>query len=289
MNITVSVCCITFNHQESIESCLEGIIRQETNFPVEVLIFDDASSDATQNIIKEYAKRANNFKLFLQDKNQWSQKKYGLVDWLFPNAQGEFIALIEGDDVWCDNLKLQKQVDFMRNNTTYSGCYHNSFLQFAESPKEKKLFREHLEPYYSAEDTFSKLALFHTSSFLFRKSALQIPDFLSKIVSGDMALFSIVSAAGPLGRLDDVMSIYRKNAKGLSSDIQVILNYHRDRITLMNYLNAFHNFTYDKKAQAIISYHQKIIELESRPKKIVWLDRMKAWKLKLLHKIGWKR
>ena len=108
--VKVSVCCIAFNQERYIKECLDGILSQETNFLFEVLIFDDASTDGTQEIIADYARRFNQIRLFLQKDNQWNNKRYGLVDFLFPNSKGEFIALCEGDDYWTDSKKLQKQV-----------------------------------------------------------------------------------------------------------------------------------------------------------------------------------
>jgi RimJ/RimL family protein N-acetyltransferase len=99
------------------------------------LIFDDASTDNNQEVIKEYAEKHTNIKLFLQTENQWSQGKYGLLDWLFPAAQGKYIALCEGDDYWSDPLKLQKQFDFLQNNLDYSACAHQTEVIFENSNK----------------------------------------------------------------------------------------------------------------------------------------------------------
>ena len=122
--IFVSISCITYNHEKFIRQCIEGFLMQKTNFPIEILIFDDASTDGAQQIIQEYASKDHRIITFLQNENQWSKGKYGLLDWLFPAAKGKYIALCEGDDYWTDPLKLQKQVDFLEKNGAYNGVFH---------------------------------------------------------------------------------------------------------------------------------------------------------------------
>lgn len=113
-NILVSISCITYNHEPYIRECLDGFIMQKTDFAFEVLIHDDASTDKTADIIREYeAKFPNLIKPIYQTENQFS-KKVGSINAKFnyPRAKGKYIALCEGDDYWTDPLKLQKQVDF---------------------------------------------------------------------------------------------------------------------------------------------------------------------------------
>lgn len=113
MRPTVSICCTTFNHENYIGKCIDGFLMQQTDFPIEILIFEDASSDGTAEIVRKYAAQDDRIITFIQTENQWLQQKYGITDWLFPAAKGKYIALCEGDDYWTDSLKLQKQVDAM--------------------------------------------------------------------------------------------------------------------------------------------------------------------------------
>lgn len=123
----VSVVSITYNHEPYIRDCLEGFLMQKTNFPVEVIIHDDASTDHTADIIREYyEKRPDFFHVIIERENQFSKGKS--LSYLYNMAKGKYIALCEGDDYWTNPLKLQKQYDFMEANSDYSCCIHNYYV-----------------------------------------------------------------------------------------------------------------------------------------------------------------
>lgn len=120
----VSISCITFNHASYIRQCLDGFLMQKTNFEFEVLIHDDASSDGTEQIIREYeAEYPDIIKPLYEKENQWVKGRRGSKIFNYPRAKGKYIALCEGDDYWTDPLKLQKQVDFLEVNLDY-GLVH---------------------------------------------------------------------------------------------------------------------------------------------------------------------
>jgi len=114
----VSICCITYNHENYIRDAIEGFLMQKTSFPIEIIIHDDASTDNTAQIIKEYEdKYPDLFCNIFQNENQWSKGGGSIyARFLYPQARGKYIALCEGDDYWTDPLKLQKKVDFMEVN-----------------------------------------------------------------------------------------------------------------------------------------------------------------------------
>lgn len=125
-NIVVSISCLTFNHAPFIRQCLDGFIMQRTNFEFEVLIHDDASTDGTEEIIREYeAKYPGIIKPIYEKENQWVLGRRGSKTFNYPRAKGKYIALCEGDDYWRDPLKLQKQVDFLEANENCIGTFHN--------------------------------------------------------------------------------------------------------------------------------------------------------------------
>lgn len=121
-NPLVSILCVTYNHVDYIKDCLEGFVKQKCDFEFEVLIHDDASTDGTQGVIKEYwDKYPDIIKPILQTENQWSKKPGGInLRFNYPRASGKYIALCDGDDSWIDEKKLQKQINFLENNSDFS-------------------------------------------------------------------------------------------------------------------------------------------------------------------------
>ena len=123
----VSICCITYNHAQFIRKCLDGFLMQQTDFPIEILIHDDCSTDGTTEIIREYeAKYPELIFPLYEEENQYQHGKAAEIDFYnYRRARGKYIAYCEGDDYWTDPLKLQKQVDFMETNPEYSVCFHD--------------------------------------------------------------------------------------------------------------------------------------------------------------------
>lgn len=120
----VSVSVIAYNHEKYIRQCLDGILMQDVNFPYEVLVHDDASPDATADIIHEYeAKYPGIIKPIYQTENQYSQGKC-IFKFNFDRARGKYLAFCEGDDYWTDPGKLQKQVDFLERHSEYIATAH---------------------------------------------------------------------------------------------------------------------------------------------------------------------
>lgn len=130
--ILVTVICLTYNHEKYIRECIDGFVMQKTNFAYEVIIHDDASTDNTAEIIKQYQQQYPDIIIpILQTENQYSKKVPIGKTFIYPRARGKYIAFCEGDDYWIDQYKLQKQVDFLENNSDYV-LSHTSFQYLIE-------------------------------------------------------------------------------------------------------------------------------------------------------------
>ena len=113
-NPLVSICTLVYNQEKFLKQYLEGIFLQKTTFSFEILIHDDASTDNSENIIREYqALYPDIIKPIIQTENQYSKGVDINLTYNFPRVKGKYIAICEGDDYWTDPLKLQKQVDFL--------------------------------------------------------------------------------------------------------------------------------------------------------------------------------
>lgn len=123
----VSVNCLVYNHEPYLRDCFEGFVKQKTSFPIEILVHDDASTDHSADIIREYtAKYPDLFKPIYQTENQYSKGISISATYQFPRAKGKYIAMCEGDDYWTDPLKLQKQVEFLEEHEDFVVAFHNA-------------------------------------------------------------------------------------------------------------------------------------------------------------------
>ena len=135
-NPLVSVKCMTFNHEKYISQAMDGFLMQKTTFPFEILVHDDASTDKTTDILREYEKQFPKIvKVIYEEENQWS-KGYRLHHVkINKSIKGKYIATCEGDDYWIDDNKLQKQVLFLEQNSDYGLVYTKTgeYVQKSES------------------------------------------------------------------------------------------------------------------------------------------------------------
>jgi glycosyltransferase involved in cell wall biosynthesis len=118
----VTIMCSTYNHEPYIRQCLEGFVMQETDFKFEAVVHDDASTDKTADIIREYeTKYPDIFKPIYQKTNGFGSERNSRMKQ--KATRGKYIALCEGDDYWTDPFKLQKQVDYLEENKGYGLVY----------------------------------------------------------------------------------------------------------------------------------------------------------------------
>src|SRR5690606_19880157 len=138
-NPLVTVCVQTFQHVSYIQECLEGILKQQTSFPFEILLGEDASTDGTREICLEYAqKHPDKIRLFLHHREnniKIGGNPSGRFNFLYNlyAAKGKYIALCEGDDYWTDPMKLQKQVDFLQKNDDYGLVFSDVNVRYQDS------------------------------------------------------------------------------------------------------------------------------------------------------------
>lgn len=218
-NPKLSVICIVYNHGKYLQECLEGILRQQTNFAVEVIIHDDASKDNSQEIIRDYEKDFPNvFKTILHTENQLGVIGGRIVLNAFSATSGDYIAYCDGDDVWTDHLKLMSQVEYLENNPDCSGCFHRSRLIDGKGELlQEDYFLPSLEKYDASECISLLASAYSTSSLVFRRAALESPpEWLSKNFT-DLFLEFQISRFGKMGFIDRNMSDYRRHDGGIWS------------------------------------------------------------------------
>ena len=217
-SVLVSICCVTYNHENYIRQCLEGFVTQKTTFPFEILVHEDASTDNTANLVKEYeSKYPDLFRCVYQTENQFA-KQNTLINILFPMSRGKYISLCEGDDYWTDPYKLQKQVDFLEANPDFSICFH----------KAKVIYDEGIQPFYpdinkdtkevTTIEDIAKGNYIHTPTVVFRNSTIsKIPEWFETAFPADWVLHVIGATYGKIKFIKEEMCVYRVHKNGLYS------------------------------------------------------------------------
>lgn len=253
-DIMVSVICITYNQELYIAETIESFLMQETNFSIEILIHDDASTDSTAKIIKEYEKKYPEIiKPIFQKNNQYSQG-VRVTDIVRQEARGKYLAFCEGDDYWTNPEKLQKQVDFLENNLNYSLSTHAAYEIDAQTNKVLASMRpSETSRTFSTEEIISGGgALFPTNSMVYRKPKNNFfPEFYHEAPVGDYPLTIYLSMQGLVHYMDENMSVYRANVKGswsqrtLTDNLKSLNHYQRIEIMLQR-INEYTNYKYNE-------------------------------------------
>jgi glycosyltransferase involved in cell wall biosynthesis len=220
---SVSVLCLSYNHEHYIESALQGFIAQKTTFPVEFLIGDDASKDSTRDIIAKYAALDSRIKPFYREKNMGPVPNcYDLMN----RIDSMYVAVCDGDDYWTDPLKLQKQVDYMEGNLQCSLCFHritelSQSTGETRSPDVKDFISEESREFgvFSYRDLVS-CNFIGSVSVVWRwpfKKGYVPTDFLKNRFLGDYPIHLITALNGTIDYLPDDMAVYRKHSFGVWS------------------------------------------------------------------------
>lgn len=212
MSVLVSVICATYNHKDFIRQCLDGLVMQETSFEYEILVNDDASTDGTADIVREYAARYPAIVPVLQSKNQYSQGIEISLGILYPMARGKYIAECEGDDYWTDPHKLQKQVDYMEAHPECPMCYTQAkvYNQGLGNFNERHLMGG---PYLGYKALLLENPV-PTMTCCFRRELLEsyvadIHPLEHRWATADYPKWLYFAEKGPLGFLEECTGVYR--------------------------------------------------------------------------------
>lgn len=226
----VSIICATYNQKKFIAQAIEGFLMQKVNFPIEIIIHDDASTDGTAEIVKTYEKKYPDLiKGIYQTENQYSKKVRIWETILYPIARGKYIAECEGDDFWIDPQKLQKQVDFLEAHPDYSLVTHRYEMMTGENNERKLASNVYFEKnpkesYYTFDSNylFGVQFAIQTATILYRRSCLDLGKFSNCKYKRDVHFFYGLLQRGQGACLSLVGSVYRMNAGGVYTSLSKI-------------------------------------------------------------------
>jgi glycosyltransferase involved in cell wall biosynthesis len=215
MNVKVSVLMTTFNHERFIAKALDSILMQKTNFPFEIVIGEDCSTDNTRNILLDYhARYPGIFRLQLNDRNLG-----GLANGrqALEKCQGKYIASLDGDDYWTSPYKLQKQVDLLDNHPEFSSCYHDVLIIHEDGSREPTHYRPRQKEFSTVDDLLLDNFI-PTSSIMFRNGIFgRLPAWIDSLKIADWAIHILNAQIGPVGYIDDLMAVYVVHPGGVWS------------------------------------------------------------------------
>lgn len=277
-DIKVSIICNTYNHKNYIREAIESFLMQKTDFAFEILIHDDASTDGTTDIVREYEKKYPNLiKPIYQKENQYSQRIDIGLNFQYPRVKGKYIALCEGDDYWTDCYKLQKQYEAMEMHPELDICAHAA--RYVEA--ETKTFLGNIEVQKvnngvcSIEDLIlNSGGYIATNSFFFRSEINKnIPRF-RRFMPLDYTIQIHGGLKGGMLFLPDNMSDYRVMSKGswssyMANNKQASIEHQKKKCEMLLLLNEDTDFKYDKVIQQRIHLWEFNIEYAQERYKIL--------------------
>jgi glycosyltransferase involved in cell wall biosynthesis len=211
----VSVRVITYNHENYIGPCIEGILMQRTTFPFEIIIGEDCSTDRTREIVLNYGRRFPDLiDVATSDTNVGGFRNVLRVQ---RRCVGKYHAYCEGDDYWVDPLKLQKQVDFMEMHPDCPMCFHDAFrIRYDKSALPDYYFPMALPERLTIQDLIRRRLAVPTASVMARAEIIAtLPEWRKDIRYGDLLNRLWFAHHGDLAYLKDIMSVYRIHPGGM--------------------------------------------------------------------------
>lgn len=280
--IKVSVICLAYNHEAYIRDALEGFVMQQTDFAYEVLVQDDASTDRTAQIIREYEKKYPDLiRPVYQRENQRSQRADMMEAFLYPKVRGKYIALCEGDDYWTSPHKLQRQYDALEQHPEVDICAHASWILYADGKKEISICAAE-DALLRTEQVIAGGGSYVNTNTLMYRAALNrcIPGFRKKF-DYDYTLQIHGSLRAGMYYLREPMSVYRACTADSWSDrvsrnVQAKIKHHREMLKMLDCFNCDTNHRYREPVeQAQYIYKRGLAFLE---KDISWIREERLYK-----------
>ena len=203
---------MTYNHVEYITKAINSALYQQTSFEFEIVIGEDYSIDGTREIVLNYQKQFPH-KIKISD----NTRNLGMVPnflYTLNQCSGKYVALLEGDDEWLSENKLQTQVFFLEQNPEYSISCHNALITYEKIKGLNQPFNKKIDT-LTLSDVIREWNI-PTASIVFRRSKFIIPDWFTEIQNWDYALQILLAKNGKVHYLKEIKSIYRKHPGGNS-------------------------------------------------------------------------
>lgn len=221
----VAIQCFVYNHETYLRDCFEGFVMQQTNFPFVVIVHDDASTDESAAIIREYEEKYPHiFKPIYETENQFS-KRDGSLECIMNEALdatgAKYVAMCEGDDYWTNPLKLRKQVDFMEANIEYGLCYtdYNRLEDVNQILIESMFEKQNQYRPTSYEQQLLNPGYLAPMTWLYRHELIDIISKANVFTDGTYAYMLEFMYNSKVAYIPEVTAVYRSHVGSASSPI----------------------------------------------------------------------
>ncbi len=213
----VSILLITYNHADYIANSLDGILAQNTDKAVELIVSEDCSTDATRTILAGYVERHPQIRTLMSPKNLRSNE---VVARAIRAARGRYICLLDGDDYWTDPGKVQRQADMLDSDPTLTAVFHNALIDDGMAPPSRRWTPSDQKAVSGPEDLWDGNP-FATCAGMLRRDALSdlgawYADFFPIT---DWPLYILCAAKGPIAFVDELVGGYRLHPGGMFSSL----------------------------------------------------------------------
>ena len=263
----VSVCCVTYNHALYIAEALDSFLMQKTDFDYEIIVGEDNSTDGTREIVERYAAaHPDLISVIHQDPNVGAIKNQLAT---FARAQGQYIAICDGDDFWTDDHKLQKQIDFLEANDNFVICSHHTEViddqgetVYLKQEPEKMEF-DYLDLLLGRrEETRTCSVVMRNGDFL---QTVHNQEWYYRTYGTDMflKLYVLELTQQKIYVMPDVMACYRLHRGGIWSMIDQKLRKHR-MISDFNIVVNHFSYTPQTKRSLLKIYMQQYLLFDLR-------------------------
>jgi glycosyltransferase involved in cell wall biosynthesis len=247
----VSVLLTTYNHEKWVAQAIESVLMQQTNFDYEIVIMEDASTDGTRDIAVDYQRRyPEKIRLILSEKNKCDNTNF-MTAWR--TSRSEYVAVLDGDDYWVSDHKLQKQADYLDTHPGFAVCFHN-VTGFSEATK--RMLWNYNPPdqkeVSTLEDLWAGNFIAGCSPMLRGGVFGELPEWYATAQWGDWPLLILAAQHGKIGYIDEVMGAYRVHDRGYWSGLS----------------------TFEKVAESIKFYYALSANLDLKYKDVVRIQTM---------------
>ena len=243
-NDLLTVILSVYNHKETFKQAIDSVLEQKTNFNFKIWVLDDASNDGTSDIVREYAQKYPEKVIpFINRINQKGKHIRSVIR----NIKSKYYTILETDDCWCDENKLQMQIDILENNPDCSMCAHNTIRKYTEYNKQETYIHAS-EGKYSLPDkklTHKYYIEPHTSSRIYRTSCIDSKEIQDMgLIVYDVCTVFYFLTKGNLYYIDKIMSVYNYTGSGVYSASHSYKNRYKAALGIYN-LNKQLNFKYN--------------------------------------------